>query len=374
MRRLKVLQFICPAGFYGAEMWILALAKHLDPLVVDCQLAISRESDDQNVEVYKRYRELGLVAHQVKVDGRFDPRAIMKLVSLLREEKIDIIHTHGYKSDIIGLLAARIAKVKIIATPHGFENTRDLKLQLFIKLGCLALRHCDRVAPLSDDLMADMRRIKVKEDRVRLIINGVDLDETQSALTESTLPLFFDAGEKKIGYVGQMAHRKNVGDMIRAFDLLFRDHSNIRLILIGDGPMRRELEDMASSLPSAKSIEFLGYRSDRLRLVKELDLFSMTSTLEGIPRCMMEAMSMGIPVVAFRIPGVDKLIIHGETGLMTDFGDVKGLKECWERLLFDQEFSRRMGRNGRQFILNNFSAQRMALEYTEMFQEICLKS
>ena len=370
MRKLNVLQFICPAGFYGAEMWVLALAKSLDPERVTCQLAITRESEDQNIEVFKRFRELGLSAHQVRMSGRFDLRAVFKLARLLKQEKIDIIHTHGYKSDILGVLAARLAKVKIVATPHGFENANDLKLKLFISLGCMALRYCDRVVPLSEDLMEDMKRIKVNRDRARLIINGVDLDETQSALTESTPPLFDTPEEKKIGYIGQIAHRKNVGDMIRAFDLLYRDHPGIRLVLVGDGPMRDELENMARSLPSSSAIEFLGYRKDRLRVVKELDLFCMTSSLEGIPRCMMEVMSMGVAVAAFRIPGVDKLIIHEKTGLMADFGNVEELKECLERLLFDEKFSQEIAQNGRKHVLENFSAKRMAEEYTKLFQEI----
>ncbi len=374
MRKLNVLQFICPAGFYGAEMWILALAKHLDPDLVNCQLAITRESEDQNIEVFNRFQQLGLGAHQIKVNGRFDPGSILKLARLLKREKIDIIHTHGYKSDILGLLAARLANVKIVATPHGFENVKDLKLQLFIRLGCFALRFCDGVAPLSEDLFAEIQRFKVKKEKIRLIINGVDLAETQAALTASTSLFFTENREKKIGYVGQIAHRKNIGDMIKAFDVLHEDHPEVSLVLVGDGPMRDELEKMSHTLPSASRIKFLGYRKDRLRIVKELDVFSMTSSLEGIPRCMMEAMSMGIPSVAFRIPGVDKLIIHGVTGLMADYGNVEELKKCWEKLLLDDEYSYQIAENGKQHVLNNFSAQRMAEEYVEMFQGICPKS
>lgn len=362
------MQFICPVGLYGAEMWILALAKNFNLEVVNCQLAITLETEKQNIEVVNRFRALGLAAHQIRMLGRFDPRAILRLARLLRQEKIDIIHTHGYKSDILGLLAARLANIKIVATPHGFENARDLKLQLFIRMGCLALRYCDRVAPLSEELMADMHRIHVSPRKIRLIMNGVDLDEIQLAMNDVAQPLYDNPGEKKIGYVGQLAHRKNVGDLIKTFDLLFKEHPNVRLILVGDGPMRGELERMAQSLPSASRIEFLGFRKDRLRIVREFDLFSMTSSLEGIPRCMMEAMSMGVAVAAFRIPGVDKLIIHENTGLMAEFGDVKSLKYCWERLLFDHEYAKPIARKGRDRILKNFSAKRMADEYLSLYQ------
>ena len=99
--------------------------------------------------------------------GRFDPMIIMRLSRLIRQNKIDIIHTHGYKSDILGLLAARITGIKAVSTPHGFENAPDLKLQTFIRLGCAALKRFDYVAPLSEELKSDMLRIKVNRSKIR---------------------------------------------------------------------------------------------------------------------------------------------------------------------------------------------------------------
>jgi len=370
MKKLNVLQFICPAGFYGAEMWILALAKNLERKRIDCQLAITHESHEQNIEVFNRYKALGLKSHKVPMRGRFDPRGILNLCRLIKNEKIDVIHTHGYKSDILGLIAARLAGIKALATPHGFENVKDAKLQLFIRLGSFALRHFDRVAPLSDELKSDMLKIKVKPQLIRLINNGVDLDEVETERNTSAPLAYSDQTEKKIGYVGQIAHRKNIGDLIKTFDKLYKEHKNIRLILVGDGPMRNELEQEAHSLNSASKIEFLGYRTDRLRIVKELDLFCMTSSLEGIPRVMMEAMAIGVPVAAYDIPGVDKLLIHEKTGLLAKFGDMDDLKKCWERLLFNKALADEIALNGRKHILDNFSAKRMADEYTNLYQEM----
>jgi len=370
MRKINVLQFICPAGFYGAEMWILALAKNLDPKNVSCHLAITREWEGQDIEVFNRFQSLGLETHQIKMCGRFDPRVIPKLSRLIKDKKIDIIHTHGYKSDILGLIGARIAGIKAVATPHGFENTLDRKLQFFIRLGCMALRHFDRVAPLSEELQSDMQAIKVNPNRTRLIMNGVDLEEIESEREKSSSPMYPDRHEKRIGYVGQMAHRKNVDDLIKTFDLLYRNHKNIRLILIGDGPQRPELETKARSLDSSSKIEFLGYRNDRLMLLREMDLFCMTSSLEGIPRCMMEAMAMEVPVAAYNIPGVNKLLIPEKTGLMAEFGHVEDLKKCWERLLFDGKLSAQIAQRGRKHVVDNFSGKRMAEEYTRLYREM----
>ncbi|MDR4499292.1 MAG: glycosyltransferase [Candidatus Scalindua sp.] len=374
MRKINVLQFICPAGFYGAEMWILALAKNIDTHSINCKLAITRESEVQNIEVYNRFQSLGFDAYQINMRGRFDPRVIYKLLRLIKEKKIDIIHTHGYKSDILGLAAARLAGIKAIATPHGFENSKDMKLQLFIRFGCMALKRFDRVVPLSEELRTDMARIKIKPAKIKLIDNGVDLGEIEIERKIWSSQFLRNESEKKIVYIGQVASRKNVIDLIKTFDLLYKEHQDVRLIIIGDGPKRAELEIYARSLASSSKIEFLGYRDDRLTLLKGIDLFCMTSSLEGIPRCMMEAMAMGIPVTAFNIPGIDKLIIHEQTGLMADFGDTEGLKECWKRLLYDSEFAGELAQNARNHVINNYSAKRMSDQYMKLYQEVMLES
>jgi len=374
IRKINVLQFICPSGFYGAEMWILALAKNLDPNKVSCSLVVTRESEEQNLEISKRFRALGLESIQIKMNGRFDFRAILKLSKLIKQKQIDIIHTHGYKSDILGLITAKLSGIKSVATPHGFENAPDPKLRLFIRLGCIALKQFDLVVPLSEDLESDMYRIGVKADRIRLILNGVDLQEIEEEKNKRTPSEFPDFHEKRIGYIGQMTYRKNIGDLIKTFDLLYSTHKNVRLFLIGDGPMRSELEKQTRSMRSSLKIEFLGYRKDRLSLLREMDLFSMTSSLEGIPRCMMEALAIGIPVAAYNIPGVDELIIHGETGLIAEFGDIDGLKRCWERLLFDTSYAKNISKRGRRHILMNYSAKRMAKEYISLFTELVVKT
>ena len=102
----------------------MALAKGLNPDRVKCHLAVTEESEDQNLEVIKRFGSLGLKAHKIQMNGRFDLHAIAKLKTLIQNERIDGLHPHGYKSEILGLIDARLTKVKEVATPHGFENVK----------------------------------------------------------------------------------------------------------------------------------------------------------------------------------------------------------------------------------------------------------
>lgn len=370
MQKINVLQFICPSGFYGAEMWILALAKNLDPDKINCSLVVTRESEDQNIEIYNKFQAMGLDSHQIKMHGRFNPFAILKLSKLIMKNQIKIIHSHGYKSDIIGLMAARLTGIKAITTPHGFGNEKNAKLAFYMHLGRIVLRYFTKVAPLSEELKYEMAKLNIPIKNIQLILNGVDLDEIESEKRNPLHNQYFDSAEKKIVYIGRLEFGKNITALIESFNLLHKEHPNVRLILIGDGPLRNILENQARAMPFGKKIEFMGYRKDRLKLLKECNLFSMTSSSEGIPRCMMEAMAMGIPVAAYRIPGVDKLIIHEKTGLMADYGQVEDLKKCWERILFDEKFSAAISQNGQKHVIEKYSAKRMAEEYTSLYRDM----
>lgn len=371
---MKILQFICPTGFYGAERWVLALGKHLKDLDnITCDLAVTRESEDQNLRLVEEYQKSAGTTYLIPMSGRFDLSVIAKLVELIKTEGYDIIHTHGYKSDILGVWAARKAGIKCVVTPHGFENTHDIKLRLFIWLGCQAMRFGNVVAPLSKQLCEDVKKYGIKGEKLQYIQNGVDLMEVeaQRALTPS---LQKPSGEKWIGFIGQMISRKNIDDILEIFDALSQKHSGLKLELklklLGDGESRAGLEQKAQSLKSASNIEFLGFRDDRLDYLQSFDLFVMTSTLEGIPRCLMETMAMGIPVAAYDIAGIDQLLEHNNTGMLATLHDKHSLQAHWEALLFDAEKAKQITENARQFVLENYSAQRMADEYVALFSEL----
>lgn len=370
MKPLRVLQFITPAGFYGAERWILALANNLNSDHLVCDLAVTRESSTQDLTVAELYPRSAGDVYYLDMAGRFDFRVVKQLCDVIKKRRIDVIHTHGYKSDILGLLAARRSGIWCVSTPHGFSGNVGMKLGAFIRIGTWMLRYFDRVAPLSEELVADMKRFGVPDTKIAFIRNGVDLTEIDAALEELKAEYQANRADRVVGFIGQMIPRKGIPDLLDVFDQLYREDTNLRLQLLGDGRQREELEEKAAGQGSAKAIEFLGFRSDRLELLSRFNLFVMTSSLEGIPRCMMEAMAVGIPVVAYDIPGVDKLVTHGETGLLAPFGDKARLASCCRQLLDDPELAERLSVNARKLIDEKYSAARMAQEYEQLFADL----
>ncbi len=365
---MRILQFICSTGFYGAERWVLALSKHM-PESVTSDLVVTLEPGTESLELVKQFTPLGQT-HAIQMQGRFDISAVKKLAALIKERNIDIIHTHGYKSDILGILAAKKAGIPCVVTPHGFENAADLKLRLFIWMGCQAMRFADKVVPLSTQLMSDVEKFNIAQDKLLYIQNGVDLSEVEAVrLTKEQNKKDI----KTIGFVGQMISRKNIVAILDCFDALYQKRQDIELVLLGDGEERAVLEIHASRLPSANAIRFLGFRNDRLQLLRDFDLFVMTSTLEGIPRCLMEACAMEIPVSAYNIAGIDQLITHKESGLLATLHDANQLQKDWELLLDDQELASTLAHNAKCFVEQHFSAKRMADQYLALFDDILIE-
>jgi len=366
--KIKALQLICPAGFYGAERWVVALANNIDADVVCCDLAMTVEPGVSELELPQVYERSGFHSFKIPMKNAYDPGAISALVELIRTEHIEIVHTHGYKSDILGLIAARRAGVKCISTPHGFGKPESIKHKAFIKLGKISLRFMDAVVPLSQQLIDEVKDCGVAEQKIRYVQNGVDLTELDDYLVNHV-----DTEVKQnkvIGYVGQLIPRKNVSDLLDIFEILWAKDKTLELRILGDGAERQKLEEHAAKLSSSQAIHFLGFRQDRLEEMKSFDVFVMTSIDEGIPRCLMEAMAMRLPVAAYDIRGVDQLVKNESNGLLSPFGEKSELASQIERILQSGELARSLGYAGRETIDLKFSGRRMASEYAEIYASL----
>jgi glycosyltransferase involved in cell wall biosynthesis len=300
--------------------------------------------------------------------GRFDVTVIGRLARIIRDRRIEIVHTHGYKSDIIGLLAARRGGVRTLSTPHGFGESMDLKLRSYVAVGSYALRFFDCVAPLSEQLRDQVRGFGAKNERIRLIRNAVDLSEVEPFRDRRSG--LRNPDSRRIGYVGQLIPRKNVVDLIQAFELVAARVDDVELVVVGDGPERPSLEARVAASDLGARVRFLGYRADRLEHMANFDVFALASRYEGIPRVLMEAQAMGVPVVAYDIPGVDQLVTSGETGLLAPVDDVHGLADALLEVLREPGLGACLAENARNAVVESCSPDRMAGEYLDLYREL----
>lgn len=367
--RIRVLHLGGPVGMFGAERWILALGRHLPSHLVQSFVGVVKDAPGGEPPLCEHAQRLGLPVVVIEAPGRLSLPAVPALRACIRERGIDIVHTHGYKTDILGVLATRGLDCRLVSTPHGWSTAAGSKLRLYEALDRLAFGLCDRVVPLSEDLMAGLRRLPWVGSRAKLITNGVDLSEiTESGETATEVAEFRAEGGRVIGYVGQLIPRKRIDTLIRAFAQLADGRA--RLYLVGDGPERQKLQDLTEELGLGACVRFTGFRDDRLAYLRGFDVFAIPSALEGIPRSVMEAMAAAIPVVASDIEGNRALVRGGETGLLFPVGDHAALAAALRTVLDDQSLRSRLAASARELVRERFSAERMAREYLYLYQEL----
>lgn len=362
---IRVLQLGSPTGLYGAERWILALVRHL-PAHIQSIVAALKDEPGPTPPVCLRAAEFGFDTHVFESHGRFNPASVRLLRDYLRSERIDVLHTHGYKTDLLGLLAARGTACKVLSTPHGWNPNENWKVRAYEALDRLVLSQLDAVAPLSQQLYDDLVRVPGMRKKLHLIGNGVDLAEITAAIErESTLLQWKVGGAWIIGYIGRLAGPKRLDSLMQAFAAV--DIPNKRLCLVGEGPARAALEQMASDLGVSERVHFFGYREDRIAFLNCFDVFVLPSESEGTPRCLMEAMTARVPVIATDIRGCRLLIKDASMGWLFDVGDHETLAQHLLAVHKDPPAVQQKMQLGRAFVEANYSAEAMAFAYAQLF-------
>jgi len=364
-KKIHVLHLIGSTGLYGAERWILALMRAMDTHVFRLTLVNLVDTVEEKSAVVLAAEQRGLSAFDFNTGGKFNLFAATRLAAWVREQRVDIIHGHGYKSDLLGLLTAKLAGCRVMTTPHGWSMGKDRMLQLYEKMDRFSFRFMNMVCPLSPDL-ADGLKGSVDHAKHRLIFNGVDIDEIQEAVTvQRKHPEAY-----MIGYIGQLIERKDMPTLISAFHSLSKERVNIRLVVLGDGAKRVELQAECERLGVSGRVDFLGFRPDAASWLKTFDLFVLPSRLEGIPRCIMEALAATVPVVVTDIPGNRNLVSHKETGLLYPVGDCRQLAECMAFMMDHPAEAQEMARRGNRRVEDEYSSRKMSREYAAIYEEL----
>ena len=358
-----------PIGLYGAERWIIALVKHLDPIRVESIVSALKDDPALDAPICREAAFAGFQTHIFEAFGKVNFSAVRKIRDYIKRNDIDILHTHGYKVDMIGLLATIGTKCRVVATPHGWSRDAGIKLQVYEFVDRAVFPFFDAVAPLSAELFSELRKIPGLNGKLRLITNGVDIGEID-AVTVPALEIeaLRAEGNTIIGYVGQLITRKGLDILLRAFGRLSIPKK--RLYIVGGGDARGDLESLVRRLGLEKEVFFGGFREDRLSLLKGFDIFVLPSRLEGIPRCIMEAMVARVPVVASNIPGCRDVIIHEKTGLLFKTDNVDSLSHEIGRILSNPILAETLRNQARIFVEIEFSALKMARRYAELYSRL----
>jgi glycosyltransferase involved in cell wall biosynthesis len=227
----------------------------------------------------------------------------------------------------------------------------------------------DAVVPLSEELYQPLKRLPGMKSKLHLILNGVDIAEvTESDNVSKDVQSGKRDGAFIIGYIGQLIPRKGLDVLLQALSEL--NDLNWELFLVGEGEQKEELKVIAQELGIHEKVKFVGYREERLEYLRGFDVFVLPSKLEGIPRCLMEAMAAKVPIIATDIPGCNDLLLHNLTGLLFPPGKPVELIKCLRRFVEDPRLGKRLINEAYREVSERYSSDRMAEEYMDFYSEI----
>ncbi|MCL4539926.1 MAG: glycosyltransferase family 4 protein [Bacteroidetes bacterium] len=328
---------------------------------------------------------LGVTLYQLGISDRpdlyKDVRTAFRLRKVFNKARPDLLHVHGHKAALIAVLARAFQKDKVpmVISVHNYPSYHRSNVISRIA-GSIALRFIVRkackVIAVSDAVKRDLIKVDhLQESRIVTIHNGIDTgviekngDAEADTLREA---LGIMDGDIVIGTAGRLIEGKGHVVLIDAAVKLLRDHPQVKVVIAGDGPERKCLEDRISTLKLKKSVILPGFMDDLDPFFRLVDAFVLPSFSEAFGIVLLEAMNAGRPVVASDAGGIPEIVRDGETGLLFHAGDVDQLAAALERLLGDEGLGSKLIRNARRMVKEEFSLEKMTRE-TEKVYDDCL--
>lgn len=351
----------------GGERVTLELASAQAALghrVVVISLATGPGPDGPLAEAFS---QRNIVVHRVPKRGRgVDPTVTVRLLALFRRERVEVAHLHNRLPLIYGVAAARLSGAVAVHTRHGPRATGARQEWL----SHLAAHGLHAYVAVSEDVRKQaLERRDVAPERLWMIDNGVDVERFHpgdaTARTRARAALGIPAAAWVAGAVGRFAPEKDFPLLVRAIaPLLDQDH---RLLLVGDGAEMAHVRAEVESQGVAAFVSLPGARSDIPDCLAAMDVFVLSSRMEGTPIAVLEAMAAGLPLVASAVGGLPALVTDGNTGFLFPAGDQAALRARLRALAADPAGAEHVAAAGRRVVEARHSREAMARQYLDLY-------
>jgi glycosyltransferase involved in cell wall biosynthesis len=356
--------------FGGPERQMLGLAVSL-PESIRTRILCFRDHAS-SAPFLGKLESAGVSARTVSHTNPHFARMIADVMGELRAQRADLLVCHGYKADVIGWVAARLARVPVVSVSRGWTG-HTAKVRRNETLDRWMLRLMRGVICVSEGQAAKVRKAGVRAERIRVIHNAIDTTRFSGADSggRAMLQGFFPAPlELLVVGVGRLSPEKGFDQLVKAMGSVVSRLPGAGLVLIGDGPDRAKLEEQVRLAGLESHIAFAGFRTDTDQLVQGADILAQSSYTEGLPNVVLEACAAGIPVVATDVGGTREVIDDGVTGHLVRPGDPDALAARLLELLPSPTNRRAMGARGRERVIAKFSFAQQSARYEELFASL----
>jgi glycosyltransferase involved in cell wall biosynthesis len=362
---LKVLQLIPTLDRSGAEKQMVMLAKGLPRDRFQVEVATLTRYGPFEAEL----RDAGIAVTTVAKRSKLDPLALVRLTRFLMAGRFDVVQSWIFAANTYGRVAAHLARVPAVVVAEMAvdlwkgRSERLIDRQLATWCDCLVGNSCA--------VVDFYREIGVPDDRLVMIHSGIDAAEPPVIDREAVrAELGFGRRAPLVLFAGRLAEQKRVNDLLKALDLLQHVQPDLCSVIVGDGPLRAHLEEIAQAYDLKSRVRFLGHCNDVPRLLTAADLVVLPSAYEGLPNIVLEAMWFRKPVVATAAPGTTEVVVDGETGLLVPVGNTVCLARAIRDVIRNPALAERLGQAGRARADAHFRTDAMVTQFAELYEQL----
>jgi len=362
---LRVLQLIDGLNIGGAEVLLRDLARGLRDAGFHVSVGFSTPGPIQ-----ESIGELGISLTRLPRLMRVDPILFLGMYQLIRRERPQIVHTHLFKSDFHGRLAARLCRVPVIvSTAHNVDSWARRRPLGY--LYGLTARLADRVIAVSDEVRDfQIRHTNTPPVKIVTINNGVNVGMFENQIEKGRavreeLGLHKDA--PVIGIVGRLERQKDHNTFLEAAANIKQMLPEARFLIVGDGSLREELISRARDLDLLPTVIFCGIRKDMPAVLGAIDLLVFSSRWEGLPVALLEGMASGLPIVSTAVGGIPGVVLENESALLVPPENPEELAKACVFMLQNKELADKFGRAGRRRAFEKYSMQAMISYTVELY-------
>ena len=369
--KLKVLHVIDSEGIYGAETMLLGLMveqQRMGTIPMLCSIG-SRRAPEKAIEAEAATK--GIAVARIRMSNGPNLFGVLKILRVAAEGRVDLIHSHGYKGNILlGFLPKAIRKVPLVATLHGWTSSGGLsRMVLYEWLDALSLTGMDAAVLVSKGMLANPRIARRHYRNLTVVDNGISM-EYDAVLSEGDPIASFCDPEITIGCIGRLSLEKGHRFLVSALRFARDRGAPLKLVIVGEGPERANLEAQIADLGLTAHVLLPGYVKDASRCIPLFSLFVLPSLTEGLPITLLEAMRSRVPCIATTVGGIPHVLDHGRSGLLVPPSDAEGLARAILELLGRPDLRTAISEEAYRKIGSEYSAAAMAMKYDRLYERV----
>ncbi len=368
-RKKKIIHIQKVTEISGSETHLLTLLPRLREYGYEPTMLCLSEYHRPPTNFVAKMEGAGIPTEVIWIgQNHFQPLLLPELTLKIKQGEYDLVHTHLIHADFYGILAARMAGVKVVISSRHNDNAFRSKFP-WRWLISGNNRFADRLICISQHLKQFAETVELTAaEKISVVHYGLDPSKVSDQSWREKLG--WEENVQAIGIVSRLTEQKGHSTLLKAMSEVVRQFPTVQLVIIGDGELRQNLEQDTVKLGLEKQVHFLGYRQDAAAMMSGLDLFVLPSRWEGFGLVLLEAMAARLPIVATKVSAIPEIVRHGETGLLVPVDDVDALSKAICTLLGQRHLARTMGENGRKRLEQNFTVQAMVNKTCAVYNQL----